>query len=165
MKKELFVSTIIHVSLLSLLFINLNNHGKQDSDLNEPKVPESSSKQTEEEKIAEKNKETKLEVSIVEEQDLGLNEQEKKTEETECPNDRWYGGVGMVHNSQTGEVLDAPKGYPAYVAGVKVGDYILNPHELRGEPGYDAHLLLKRDGEEIIIVVTREKICLEKIGE
>jgi hypothetical protein len=84
--------------------------------------------------------------------------------------DSYYGGVGIeifyfVTNDmdQGARVGDAIEGYPAYEAGIRAGDYILNPEELRGEIGTQVtiHLTNETGTKSWSVTLYRDKICTE----
>lgn len=70
----------------------------------------------------------------------------------------YYGGVGIMH-SDGGIITSVPSGYPAANAGIILGDTILNPDELRGDPGTRVTAIILRRGQEIAIPLIRDKIC------
>ena len=41
--------------------------------------------------------------------------------------DKNYKGIGIIYNPTTGVILHAPSYYPAYQAGLRIGDMILSP--------------------------------------
>ena len=76
----------------------------------------------------------------------------------ECPH--YFGGVGIEWGS-SGVVQICYRGYPAYEAGIRAGDYILNDEPIRGEIGTSIEIRYLRDGIEHTVTVIRGKICLE----
>lgn len=96
--------------------------------------------------------------------DLGVKKASPK-KALKCPDGFWYGGVGISHEMQNvaGKwrviISEVAKGYPAYEAGVRVRDELLNPDDLLGEVGSTVEIQVKRNGTSLIFLTTRAKIC------
>jgi hypothetical protein len=77
--------------------------------------------------------------------------------------DNWYGGVGIVLNLTTMQIIEIFPDYPAWRAGLRVGDSILGisgNEEIKGEPGTLVELIIQR-GEDVAFkkIIKRERIC------
>lgn len=71
-----------------------------------------------------------------------------------------YGGIGIMHSPYDNTVIDAPQGYPASNAGIKVGDHIITPVEsLRGEPGTEVEVTFSNEDGLHTVTLVRDKIC------
>lgn len=99
------------------------------------------------------------------EKELGdiVGEKGGKTKDAEKCED-WYGGIGVYYSAILGGLItEVHPGYPADKAGIKSGDYLLSdPDELKGEPGVEITVNIRRDGKLISVRLTREKICVER---
>lgn len=80
----------------------------------------------------------------------------------DCEGTNWYGGIGIMQNETTGEIIHIGKGYPADRAGLRLGDMLLTRDGIRGEPGSTVTLMLKRHGQLLQFDIVREKICTER---
>lgn len=76
--------------------------------------------------------------------------------------DSWYGGIGIKRIEATGEVTEAPEYYPAYIAGIRVGDMLLSEKEILGEPGTEVDVRVERDSDKYTFTVMRDRICYDK---
>ena len=74
---------------------------------------------------------------------------------------RWYGGIGITYSiDKPGYVISlVVEGYPAYSAGLQVGDEIVNDGNIRGEPGTIAIVTYKRKNHLYTKHIQRDKIC------
>lgn len=94
-------------------------------------------------------------------------EQRKKQEEArkkaldECKD--FFGGIGVTFDLFDRTISEVHKGYPAERAGIRVGDRLSSIEPIRGEPGTKVEILVIRGEQEILMEITREKICLEEI--
>lgn len=88
----------------------------------------------------------------------------KKTvkEESPCEDDMSFGGIGIQHDIRTMEIIDVPSGYPAALAGIRVGDILLNPQDIRGEIGTPVTVYIGRGGELLTFQLIRDKICFKR---
>jgi len=60
-----------------------------------------------------------------------------KRDEVICANkDNTYLGVGLMIQPGTDRIVSAPKQYPAYIAGMRVGDFIVDPFSTKVVDGY-----------------------------
>lgn len=78
----------------------------------------------------------------------------------DCKGKNWYGGIGIEQNYMTGAISIVEPGYPAYRAGLMVGDKIQSPGEIRGLPGTKLVVLIIRAGQPLLFEIIREKICI-----
>jgi hypothetical protein len=80
----------------------------------------------------------------------------------ETPCDNWYGGIGIVQDI-LGTITQVAPGYPAYRAGLKVGDVIFSYGNgpIRGEIGTEVIVIIVRNQETMTLTLVREKICVE----
>lgn len=100
----------------------------------------------------------------------GTEKKEKKKpskgELTECIEDRWYGGIGIMQNFMDNSLISVAPGYPAFKAGLLVGDVILETSEpdIRGEPGTLLSLKVHRPstGDTFVVNMRRDRICIDK---
>ena len=159
----LLISFIMHLSLAALMFISLGGQGSGNSDGKEPGGPG----QDEKGDIAPPPSKT-IEI-VLEEPIEGLNRprpspKPKTAKAPDCKDHHWYGGVGVQHSGGPSvyvQITDCPPGYPAYEAGVRVNDILLNPNDLRGEPGTPVTIMVERRGETMVFKTKRTKICTE----
>ena len=87
-------------------------------------------------------------------------EKRAKVQREDCP--KFFGGVGITWNPQTGQVLTVHRGYPAEAAGFQVGDVLTGASEpIEGEVGTPITIYLERDGTPMVADLTRAKICLD----
>lgn len=78
-----------------------------------------------------------------------------------CSNrDKNYLGIGMLYNVGSNLVTYVPTFYPAYLAGVRVGDFLLNPEE----PIQDGYINLRfiRGYIEHRLRIKTEMICFNQ---
>jgi hypothetical protein len=71
----------------------------------------------------------------------------------------WYGGIGLMVNPETNEVIKVYPRYPAYRYGIREGDFLET--EPRGEVGTIADVWVRRGDQELDFQIPREKICTE----
>ncbi len=70
---------------------------------------------------------------------------------------KWYGGIGI---SLSGFLItEVVEGYPAGEAGLLVGDVVMSRVEIRGEPGTQILLSIKRSHNMLQFTIIRQKIC------
>jgi hypothetical protein len=67
-------------------------------------------------------------------------------------------GVGVLYSRDDGMVTYAPEYYPAFRAGIRTGDLILNPDDQVDASGYIT-LKISRQGRSLIFRIKAEKIC------
>jgi hypothetical protein len=78
-----------------------------------------------------------------------------------CENkDLSYEGIGIIHSYGTELVTSAPAEYPAYRAGVRVGDMIIDLHRIEGTRFM--FFRLNRHGVYFTFKVPIENICFNK---
>ena len=78
-----------------------------------------------------------------------------------CSNrDKNYLGIGMLYNVGSNLVTYVPTFYPAYMAGIRIGDFLLNPEE----PIRDGHIDLRfiRGYTEHRLRIKAELICFNQ---
>ncbi len=84
----------------------------------------------------------------------------------ECPGD-WYGGIGIQNNyNKNGEQIAIIfSGYPADLAGLKVGDIItaISDKEITGVVGTPITLKILRNGSYFDITIIRGKVCYGQV--
>lgn len=71
-----------------------------------------------------------------------------------------YTGIGIVYNQFTQIILDAPPVYPAYKAGVRIGDILLNPRSTPDKLG-SVEVTVSRGDENYIFHIQQSKICYD----
>lgn len=153
MKKYLLISIIIHLLLLATLFLN-GHLGTGNSDKSGQNGIE---KKSEEGKnlVPKGSQDSKdIEIKIV--QSIPKQKDDKKA--PECPENKWYGGIGVILGYNN-EVSECPEYYPAYHNGIRLKDIIINGQDLRGTPGTQVTVMIKRNDEILYFTVIREKIC------
>ena len=69
-----------------------------------------------------------------------------------------FGGIG-IQMGLYGEVVEVPEWYPAYKAGIRLGDVVLNNESIRGEPGTFVAVRIIRDNQELTFIIKRDIIC------
>jgi hypothetical protein len=86
----------------------------------------------------------------------------KAAEERICRDkDETYQGIGIIYAPLTLVVLEAPESYPAYKAGLREGDVLLEPRKEPDKNGYVIYHVL-RDNERLTFQIKQEKICFEQ---
>lgn len=76
--------------------------------------------------------------------------------------DQEYRGIGIIHSFVTQIVESAPAEYPAYKAGIRVGDQIMEIYRLPGTQYMMVYV--NRDRKSLKFKVKMEKICFNKNG-
>lgn len=71
-------------------------------------------------------------------------------------------GIGVQYNGLTGLVSLVPEAYPAFRAGLRVGDEITNDLDEQRGPVMTVHF--RHEGQDRVAAVTREKICTGSDG-
>jgi hypothetical protein len=71
----------------------------------------------------------------------------------------FYGGIGV--QSQVREIEAVYRGYPAHLAGIKVGDLIVSDGPIRGEIGTPVTIVIQRGMRNITFHLIRDKICTD----
>lgn len=79
----------------------------------------------------------------------------------------FFGGVGLMNdiranvarNRYDAVVTDVYPGYPAFKAGVQVGDILIDSDHIRGEIGSRFTLEVIRNGQTLYFDIIRDKIC------
>lgn len=73
----------------------------------------------------------------------------------------FYYGVGILSITGTGIIVQAPPTYPAYRAGVRVGDQLVEFHNVPGSEGI-VYLTIIRDGAVKKFRMQKENICFTR---
>jgi len=77
-----------------------------------------------------------------------------------CPAEKQYEGIGILWMPGTRLIVKAPPGYPAYRAGIRVGDMLVNPDELYPR-GNILEIDVFRHTTRLTFKVKLEKICFD----
>jgi membrane-associated protease RseP (regulator of RpoE activity) len=147
-------SGLIHIAIIALLIALaiLPKHGKGDKEgKGDGKYKQKDTK------FIEANESKTFEVT------LQSNSAKKKADEKEvkCVG-QWYGGVGL-QNDFTDMIVEIAPFYPAYKAGLRLGDILITPpNTLRGDPGTIIDVTVKRGEDFMTFRVTRGKICYQE---
>lgn len=75
-------------------------------------------------------------------------------------NDKTYMGAGFTFTPFNGEIIDAPSYYPAYKAGIRIGDVLLNTDAKIDSKGFISFNIL-RDHFTHVYLVRADKICFQ----
>jgi hypothetical protein len=173
-KKSLVASTSIHLLALILAFgIPGCVGGKGNSKQGEEKPKKAGHvKAGEKQEIIEIDHKP-LEVTIVTvPKSKGPGVKSKDLPKT-CPSGKYFGGIGIAYGSGLedvpGLIHKVYKGYPAELAGLQVGDIVLNEGEIRGKPNTIVQVTVKRkeSGEWFYHTKTftmiRDNICYDDV--
>lgn len=71
-----------------------------------------------------------------------------------------YLGVGIVHNIGSGIISSAPPSYPAYKAGIREGDALIEMYRLPSTNRM--RLVVQRGGQTISRTIKMEQICFSE---
>ncbi len=74
--------------------------------------------------------------------------------------DKSYKGVGIIYNPGTHIITHAPEYYPGYKAGLRVGDFIVNPEQEAIDDYITFEIL--RPQEQVIIRIEIDNICFQE---
>lgn len=155
LKRSIVSSIICHFLLILLLGVFLigggygNGGGKDDR-----------------KKIVEKHNEELTEVELPNEQGE-IEDNKPKNVPTHLEDDctDFYGGIGITHILPGYTVSGVYAGYPAFNAGIKVGDRIVsNINAIRGEINTSFTLEYENETGYHKIVLIRDKICTNKVN-
>lgn len=72
--------------------------------------------------------------------------------------DKRYKGIGITYYVKQRVVLSAPQSYPAYKAGVRVGDGVIDPGYVPNKDG-TVDVIVTRDEKELHFVIMPGEIC------
>lgn len=74
--------------------------------------------------------------------------------------DRYYKGIGVIYNPGTHVITHAPEYYPGYQAGLRIGDYIVDPDvaEVDGYINFD----ILRAHEQLHFHIKTDNICVQE---
>jgi hypothetical protein len=75
-----------------------------------------------------------------------------------CAPGRWIAGIGMEMNARHVVIL-VPRAYPAFQAGLRLGDIVVNPLVEPDLAGYDA-VDFRRKGRLHRLIIKTRQICL-----
>jgi hypothetical protein len=170
---SLSISIFIHSAIFIALLIHGggggNGKGKGDRERKDGQGQGSKYKGAEAADVIPKERPT--EVSIIEtppaKSDIVTKKQKKKrirNADKECPG-KWYGGIGIrnKYNVLMGaeEVDEVFEGYAADLAGIRKGDLIIwtSEPEIIGPPGSTFQMKIMRDGNIMLLTITRVKVC------
>lgn len=158
MKKYLLLSTILHLSLLTIAVKHsgdLFNQGSKGNGTNRHGGV------TIDKDVIPKNK-ASTDVDIIEKHpDIIIKSKKHKIVDKDCPGN-WYGGIGIETVDNGAELIGTVhSGYPADLAGLLEGDEIVSVegNYIPGPPGTEVTMLIKRNGLSRIYTITRGKIC------
>jgi hypothetical protein len=84
-----------------------------------------------------------------------------KTDARICTNkDKHYFGVGFIWNPGSNRVTHAPEDYPAYKAGMRVGDFVVNPDNDFNDGYIDLYIVRER-GQQLHFHIKGDNICYQ----
>lgn len=74
--------------------------------------------------------------------------------------DKFYKGIGIIYNPGTHVITHAPEYYPGYIAGLRLGDIILDPDvpESNGYINFD----ILRSHERLSFRIKADNICFQE---
>ena len=163
-QKAFLMSLVLHC----LLLYTAKGHGSSASgDSSKPVQSATNNPTSDKDSLKDKPTEVDLVENPIQKEPGELAK--KKSHKADTCN-KSFGGVGIAMNllsvdSDEAVVTHVYRGYPADLAGVQNGDYILNAHEAKGPIGTDIVLEIVRDGIKLNLSVKREKICMEDMKE
>lgn len=73
-----------------------------------------------------------------------------------------YTGIGITYSTFTQRIIDAPTSYPAYQAGIRANDTLVNPKSAPDAEGYVTVRII-RDDLEMVFKIKQTKICYEDV--
>ena len=90
---------------------------------------------------------------------IKIIEKEHTVRKIDCKN--FYYGIGITTTPSGNKVARVYRGYPAWEAGLLAGDTIIEPEisKIRGTKGTLVRIKIFRNGEVIILDMTRAQIC------
>ena len=105
-------------------------------------------------------KEQALETSVITKNELSIIPKKSYPSDSRiCSGkDKDYRGIGIIYNPITGLILHAPTYYPAYQAGLRVGDMILSPDTPYTDEAYTDIQYIRPNGDSIRQSILRIKI-------
>lgn len=147
------VSTFLHCSILILLSLFKGNGGTGAGSENDKRT------------ISPKS----IDVSVISpppaSSGMDTIEEVKKssgeTSKSECKES--YGGIGVVLTKESRIVSSVPPGWPAYRAGIKVGDRIISPdfEDVSGPAGTIVEIVFEAEDGIHTVTIIRENICID----
>lgn len=169
MKKFTILSLGLHISLIIVAF-SLNRNSEHGSGDSETASQEDGSKDSINGSIVDKPIEVvKVSPEIIKamkEQDKQMAVEEKYRSEQKNQSKCLYsfGGIGVTFEGFGDRTIsEIHKGYPAYRAGLRVGDRILNTGNVRGPVGSQITITFEREGVIYDVDLVRDKICVESV--
>lgn len=157
MRGPILISILIHLLFAGLIIGGGNCKSGGDSDQGAKNKTQTNDGEIQDKKSDDKPVEDKsISIDIIQ---LPKKDESKDKGVTECKDNFWYGGIGIEQNANR-EIIYIAHGYPAEKAGLKLGDIILSDVEIRGEPGTQVTLDIRRGDEMFNITITRDKVCL-----
>lgn len=168
LQKSLKISTFIHllpVILMGLSFPKGCGRGGEGNG-HEEKQGQSAPEEKHEEIVEKPAPEEPAEITLIEEtrEEFELRvEKAIRKEIKEC--EPYFGGIGITYKNLKGEIGEVHKYYPAYDAGLKVGDVILSPkiNGIKGEVGTPIDITYERNGVVNNVTIIRGRICTKEI--
>lgn len=160
MRQCLLVSLIIHAIILS---IKIPKSKFQNKSTVKIKLEQQKDKKN---KGVEKDEDLYIVQNIIDVlekvEELAKEEAAIKSMLNVC--ESYYMGIGIVHSSFLGKIVEVVPGGPADKAGIKVGDIPLDSLEIRDkyEEGTQITIPILRDGIMYQIPVTIGKICTKE---
>jgi predicted metalloprotease with PDZ domain len=82
---------------------------------------------------------------------------ESEGDSRSCAPGRWFAGIGMEMNERHVVIL-VPRAYPAFQAGLRLGDVVVNPRLEPDSAGYDA-VDFRRKGRLHRLIIKTRQIC------
>lgn len=151
MKSSFYLSLGLHLLLLSFLVVP-NCGGKSNEE------QEKNANNSDNQEIVPKGQDvpsSPQEITLI----IG---HPKSTKGEDCPNGRWYGGIGVEHNVLDQTIQTVVAGYPAEKSGIKIGDVVLGDLEkIKGEPGTPVTIWVRRGIQILRFDMLRDKICIK----
>lgn len=88
-------------------------------------------------------------------------EMSKKESGPPCEKNKQYEGVGLRFSGFTGAIIEVLEGSPAQKAGIRVGDFLVDPFS--SNPIVDGYktIAFRRDGNSFELKIKTEVICYE----
>ena len=76
-----------------------------------------------------------------------------------CAADRQYDGIGIIFDPYDFKITEAPTSYPAYRAGIRVGDVIMRPYSTIAVQGVMDVDIEKPNGKVVKYRIKTTRIC------
>lgn len=159
LKRFICISIVLH-SLFCLSLLDFKGcTGNKGGGKGEEQSQTNSGGSNSDDKILEKE-EKPAEVVIYKKADV--NKAKPKPLDENC--EPYFGGIGVEFNYQTATIDKVYKNYPAYYAGLSVGDVIISPDvdQVKGKVGTEVNLSFLRNGSTYSVTLIRARICLDR---